>query len=61
MLDHILVSRLLAVHCRKIAIDNAALLDETEPVSAGARKPGSYPAPVVAEFELSQDHPARGS
>jgi endonuclease/exonuclease/phosphatase family metal-dependent hydrolase len=52
MLDHILVSRPLAVHCRKIAIDNAALLDETEPASVGARRPGSYHAPVVAEFEL---------
>jgi endonuclease/exonuclease/phosphatase family metal-dependent hydrolase len=52
MLDHILVSRPLAVACRKITVDNAALLDETEPASVGARRPGSYHAPVVAEFEL---------
>jgi endonuclease/exonuclease/phosphatase family metal-dependent hydrolase len=52
MLDHILVSRPLALACRKITVDNAALLDETEPASVGARRPGSYHAPVVAEFEL---------
>jgi endonuclease/exonuclease/phosphatase family metal-dependent hydrolase len=52
MLDHILASRSLAVACRKIAIDNAALLDETEPALIGALRPGSYHAPVVAEFEL---------
>ncbi len=52
MLDHILVSRQLALACRKIAIDNAALLDETEPAWVSALRPGSYHAPVVAEFEL---------
>lgn len=52
MLDHILVSRPLALACRRIAIDNAALLDETEPAALSARRPGSYHAPVVAEFEL---------
>jgi endonuclease/exonuclease/phosphatase family metal-dependent hydrolase len=52
MLDHILASRSLALACRKIAIDNAALLDETEPAWIGALRPGSYHAPVVAEFEL---------
>ena len=53
MLDHILASRPLALACRKIAIDNAALLDDTEPEALAARRPGSYHAPVVAEFELS--------
>lgn len=53
MLDHILASRPLALACRKIVIDNAALLDETEPAALSARRPGSYHAPVLAEFELS--------
>jgi endonuclease/exonuclease/phosphatase family metal-dependent hydrolase len=52
MLDHMLASRRLALACRKITIDNAALLDETEPASVSALRPGSYHAPVVAEFEL---------
>ncbi|HUL07607.1 MAG TPA: endonuclease/exonuclease/phosphatase family protein [Candidatus Acidoferrum sp.] len=52
MLDHILASRTLALACRKIAIDNASLLDETEDDALAARRPGSYHAPVVAEFEL---------
>lgn len=53
MLDHILASRALALACRKIAIDNASLLDDTEGEPLAARRPGSYHAPVVAEFELS--------
>jgi endonuclease/exonuclease/phosphatase family metal-dependent hydrolase len=53
MLDHILASRALALACRKIAVDNAALLDDTETEALAARRPGSYHAPVVAEFELS--------
>jgi endonuclease/exonuclease/phosphatase family metal-dependent hydrolase len=52
MLDHILASRPLALACRKITIDNASLLDETEPPWVSALRPGSYHAPVVAEFEL---------
>jgi endonuclease/exonuclease/phosphatase family metal-dependent hydrolase len=52
MLDHILASRALVLACRKIAIDNASLLDETEDESLAVRRPGSYHAPVVAEFEL---------
>ena len=52
MLDHILASRTLALACRKIAIDNASLLDDTEDEALAARRPGSYHAPVVAEFEL---------
>jgi len=53
MLDHILASRALALACREIAIDNASLLDDTEEESLAARRPGSYHAPIVAEFELS--------
>ena len=52
MLDHILASRSLALACRKITIDNMSLLDETEPGWVSALRPGSYHAPVVAEFEL---------
>ena len=52
MLDHILTSRSLALACRKITIDNMSLLDETVPGWVSALRPGSYHAPVVAEFEL---------
>jgi exonuclease III len=51
-LDHILVSRALALRCREVTIDNAALLDETESEDLSARRLGSYHAPIVAEFEL---------
>jgi endonuclease/exonuclease/phosphatase family metal-dependent hydrolase len=53
MLDHILVSRSLALRCRKIAIDHVGLLDETEPAALSGRRPGSYHAPVVVEFDLA--------
>jgi endonuclease/exonuclease/phosphatase family metal-dependent hydrolase len=52
MLDHVLVSRSLALRCRKIAIDHVGLLDETEPAALRGRRPGSYHAPVVVEFDL---------
>jgi endonuclease/exonuclease/phosphatase family metal-dependent hydrolase len=55
MLDHILVSQSLALRCRKITIDHVGLLDETEPAEISGRRPGSYHAPVVAEFELPTD------
>ena len=51
-LDHVLVSRPLAVNCRRIAVDNLALLDESEAGWLSARRPGSYHAPVVVEFDL---------
>jgi endonuclease/exonuclease/phosphatase family metal-dependent hydrolase len=52
MLDHILASRSLALRCRKITIDNVGLLDETEPAALSGRRPGSYHAPVVVEFDV---------
>jgi endonuclease/exonuclease/phosphatase family metal-dependent hydrolase len=52
MLDHVLVSRPLALACRKLTIDNIALLDDMESARVGALRPGSYHAPVVAEFDL---------
>jgi endonuclease/exonuclease/phosphatase family metal-dependent hydrolase len=52
MLDHILVSRALALRCRQIAIDTIGLIDETEDESLSTRRPGSYHAPLVATFDL---------
>lgn len=52
MLDHILVSRALALRCRQIAIDTIGLIDETEDESLSARRLGSYHAPLVATFDL---------
>ena len=52
MLDHILVSKSLALRCRKIEIDNVGLLDETKPELLSRRRLGSYHAPLVAEFDL---------
>ena len=53
MLDHILAS---PISGPRLPQDNnrqcGALLDETEPAWLGALRPGSYHAPVVAEFEL---------
>lgn len=50
MLDHILVSRPLAAHCRFAAVHNEALQDEAAP---GAQiLPVSFHAPVVAQFTL---------
>lgn len=49
-LDHILASASLATACRRVTIDNSALLDETEPPALSRLRPGSYHAPVVAEF-----------
>jgi endonuclease/exonuclease/phosphatase family metal-dependent hydrolase len=52
MLDHILVSRALALRCQQIAVDTAGLIDDTEDDSLSTRRPGSYHAPLVAEFDL---------
>jgi hypothetical protein len=46
MLDHILVSRVLARGGHRVTIDNADLLDET----SGQREPGSFHAPIAAEI-----------
>jgi endonuclease/exonuclease/phosphatase family metal-dependent hydrolase len=52
MLDHILVSRALALRCRQIAIDTIGLIDEMESDSLSTRRLGSYHAPLVATFDL---------
>jgi endonuclease/exonuclease/phosphatase family metal-dependent hydrolase len=52
MLDHILVSAKLALACRRVTIDNDALLDAAERQDISDIRPGSHHAPVVAEFEI---------
>jgi endonuclease/exonuclease/phosphatase family metal-dependent hydrolase len=52
MLDHILVSAKLALACRRVTIDNDALLDAAECQDISDIRPGSHHAPVVAEFEI---------
>jgi hypothetical protein len=52
MLDHILASAKLALACRRVTIDNDALLDAAEPEDIGSLRPGSHHAPMVAEFDL---------
>lgn len=56
MLDHILASARLALACRRISIDNGALLDAAENPDLISLRPGSYHAPVVAEFQLDIDN-----
>jgi hypothetical protein len=55
MLDHILVSAKLALACRRVTIDNTALLDAAERDDLSSLRPGSHHAPVVAEFRLADD------
>jgi endonuclease/exonuclease/phosphatase family metal-dependent hydrolase len=50
MLDHLLVSRALAPYCRRSEVHNEGLADETAPDAPS--RPGSFHAPVVAEFAL---------
>lgn len=50
MLDHLLVSRLLAPYCRRAEVHNEALEDEAAPDAPS--HPGSFHAPLVAEFAL---------
>lgn len=52
MLDHLLVSRTLAPHCRHAEVHNEALDDETRPNAPS--RPGSFHAPLVAEFALAR-------
>jgi endonuclease/exonuclease/phosphatase family metal-dependent hydrolase len=56
MLDHLLVSRMLAERAQRIEIDNRDLRDELADERAGAATPMSHHAPIVAEFEM----PGRG-
>ena len=51
MLDHILVSRSLALRSAGMEIHNEALGDEVIGYAAVHHSPESYHAPIVAEFE----------
>jgi exonuclease III len=50
-LDHILVSRQLALACRSVTIDNAVLADEAF-TTGYPEQAGSFHAPVAASFEF---------
>ncbi len=50
MLDHILASHSLYAYFRSIEVHNEALGDEAVAYSGISQPPGSYHAPVVAEF-----------
>lgn len=50
MLDHLLVSRALAPYCRRAEVRNEGLEDEAAPHAPSW--PGSFHAPLVAEFTL---------
>lgn len=55
MLDHLLVSRALLAHYRRIEVHNEALGDEVIAYAAVGASPESYHAPVVAELELPDE------
>jgi len=55
MLDHIMVSRALLAHYRHVEVHNEALGDELVAYATVSRSPESYHAPVVAEFQTSDD------
>jgi endonuclease/exonuclease/phosphatase family metal-dependent hydrolase len=50
MLDHILASRALYGHFQRIEVHNEALGDEAVGFAKALQAPGSYHAPVMAEF-----------
>jgi endonuclease/exonuclease/phosphatase family metal-dependent hydrolase len=52
MLDHILVSRPLLAHFRRLEIHAETLSDELDPSTIVEHATESYHAPLVAEFEL---------
>ena len=52
MLDHILASRSLYGHFRSIEVHNEALGDEAVGYAKVSRPPGSYHAPLVADFSF---------
>jgi len=52
MLDHVLVSRSLLAHFRKVEIHNEGLEDEVVGYALAHGSPETFHAPVVAEFEL---------
>jgi exonuclease III len=53
MLDHVLASQALYGSFRTIEVHNERLADELIGYGKGLRTPGSYHAPVVAEFDLA--------
>lgn len=55
MLDHLLLSRALLAHYRRIEVHNEALGDEVIAYAAVKASPESYHAPVIAELELPDD------
>jgi endonuclease/exonuclease/phosphatase family metal-dependent hydrolase len=55
MLDHLLVSRALLAHYRRIEVHNEALGDELIAYASVRASPESYHAPVVAELELPDE------
>ena len=52
MLDHILASRALFGTFRGVEVHNETLLDETVTLDDSSEPPGSFHAPVVAEFAV---------
>lgn len=52
MLDHILISRHLAAFLKGIEVHNETLPDEAASAGMSHNAPGSYHAPVVAEFSI---------
>lgn len=57
MLDHLLLSRELLAHYRRIEVHNEALGDELVAYATVKASPESYHAPVVAELELPDEPP----
>jgi endonuclease/exonuclease/phosphatase family metal-dependent hydrolase len=57
MVDHILASRALYAHFRRIEVHNEWLADEAVGFGKGLHSAGSYHAPLVAEFNLAGDAP----
>ena len=59
LLDHVLVSRALARGHVRTEIHNGQLVDEYDAFIAGTPTPGSFHAPVLAEFDLARVAGAR--
>lgn len=55
MLDHLLLSRAILAHYRRIEVHNEALGDEVIAYASVKASPESYHAPVVAELELPDE------
>jgi len=55
MLDHLLVSRSMLAHYKGSEVHNELLHDESIAFATETKFPESDHAPVIAEFELSDD------